>query len=116
MEQGQTPAPYLDTFPAVQRYMQQHQRDDQIYWESYLDDVEEVQLLTSLMNAHLAKSEFRSHRQVRDMRRHRLCFDQAQLNIMTESAQMHGLTLNSLFLYAWHKWLALYSGASKTVV
>lgn len=116
LEQGQTPAPYLDTFPAVQRYMQQHQRDDQIYWESYLDDVEEVQLLTSLMNAHLAKSEFRSHRQVRDMRRHRLCFDQAQLNIMTESAQMHGLTLNSLFLYAWHKWLALYSGASKTVV
>ncbi|MBU2708592.1 amino acid adenylation domain-containing protein [Zooshikella marina] len=115
--QKDAPLPLVsDAFSAVQNYIQQQQNADKDYWSEYLSDVEEAMPLSSLLHPEVSPAEYRQQRQVKSLQRLSLKLSNAELSSLSGLAQKYGITVNSVFLFAWHKLLSLYSGAAQTVV
>lgn len=106
------------SYPAGQRYLQQHRHDHTEFWRGYLATLDERMDLQVLLRPDARADGLRvdTTRHVRDMRELDFTVSGEKLAALRRLAQDSGVTLNALFLYVWHRTLACYTGAERTIV
>ncbi|CAI1711099.1 Linear gramicidin synthase subunit D [Serratia marcescens] len=113
---GREPADRPDLFASVQRYIQRHRDRDTDFWRDYLSSVDTSPDLSGWRRPDAESSALAAIKSVSAAGICRCELSAEERRCALEAAQRQGMTLNALLQYAWHKVLALYSGAAVTVV
>lgn len=113
---GDKPPNQLDPFISIQRYIQQNRDRDTDFWLEYLKSVD---ISPDLSGWRRQDTEISAISAINSVSIAGTCcceLSAEDRQYALEVAQHQGITLNALLQYAWHKVLAIYSGATVTIV
>ncbi|CAL9553974.1 amino acid adenylation domain-containing protein [Streptomyces sp. enrichment culture] len=111
------PLPLLgDDYAAVQRGLRRHAHGHDAFWRAYAADAGDGCDISGLLRPEARGTDLATQRRVLRQEQQTLPLPAELLAQLRSVAQDHGVTLNALLQYAWHKVLACYGRADTTVV
>ncbi|GCB51303.1 non-ribosomal peptide synthetase/type I polyketide synthase [Streptomyces sp. NL15-2K] len=116
LRDGRAPAPAGDDYPAVQRALRHSAHAHDAFWRAYAADAGDGCDLSGLLRPEARGTDLATHRRVLRQEQQTLPLPPELLAGLRSVAQDHGVTLNALLQYAWHKVLGCYGRADTTVV
>ncbi|MEY9995640.1 amino acid adenylation domain-containing protein/non-ribosomal peptide synthase protein (TIGR01720 family) [Streptomyces sp. V4I8] len=116
LRDGRAAEPADDDYAAVQRGLRRHAHEHDAFWRAYVADAPDACDLSGLLRPEARGTDLAAHRQVLRQEQRTLRLPPALLMRLRAVAQDHGVTLNALLQYAWHKVLGGYGRAATTVV
>ncbi|MDQ1015676.1 non-ribosomal peptide synthetase/type I polyketide synthase [Streptomyces afghaniensis] len=116
LREGRPVEPAADDYAAVQRGLRRHAHDHDAFWRAYVGDATDACDLSGLLRPEARGTDLAAHRRVLRQEQQTLPLSPELLARLRSVAQDHGVTLNALLQYAWHKVLGGYGRAATTVV
>ena len=100
----------------AQRYLQEHCEEHRAFWSAYVAQLDSVMDLSGWLLPRRAAVRLSDYKRIAEPAEQRMIIRDALYVALKQVCQQHGLTLNVLLQYAWHKVLHVYSGSPQTVV
>ena len=104
------------SYEDAQRYLQEHQNDNQEYWEKSLEKIEERGDLSGLLSSKNRSLRLSDYKQIKEEAEQTLIVKDDLYHALKQLSHKEGVTLNAILQYAWHKVLSIYSHNRQTVV
>ena len=104
------------TYQRAQKYLQEHQDENQEYWYDYLKQIEDRGDLKILLKPEASNTDIKNHRQVAQEQVQDVAISGPTFVKLKETCQINAITINAVIQYAWHKILHLYGASNTTVV
>ena len=108
--------PVIDSsYPNAQRYLQDNREQHLNFWEEYLAPIESNEDLSSLLKPHqrhIALSDYKHIQEPQDLE---LSLEKDIYKSLKDICISHGVTLNTLLQYSWHKQLSIYGASQITI-
>jgi amino acid adenylation domain-containing protein len=104
------------SYEAAQAYLQSHQADHEAFWQDYLSQAKERVDLSGLLKPSQRHVRLSEYKYLSTPAEARLEITDGLYQSLKAFGQAHGITMNALLQYAWHKVLSAYGNASVTVV
>ncbi|MFF0212639.1 amino acid adenylation domain-containing protein [Streptomyces althioticus] len=116
LRDGRPVAPAGDDYAVVQRGLRRSAHAHDAFWRAYVADAGDGCDLGGLLRPEARGTDLATHRRVLRQEQQTLPLPPDLLGGLRSVAQDHGVTLNALLQYAWHKVLGCYGRADTTVV
>jgi amino acid adenylation domain-containing protein/non-ribosomal peptide synthase protein (TIGR01720 family) len=105
-----------DKYGESQRYLQQHEKENQEYWVQYVSQLTERDNLNGILLPHLHDFRIYEYKHIVKPLEKIISIEGSQYEGLKFLSQSEGVTLNAILQYVWHKILNIYSGNSQTVM
>ncbi|EKD45764.1 MAG: hypothetical protein ACD_69C00150G0001, partial [uncultured bacterium] len=102
-------------YKKVQKYLQAHKNENQLYWSDCLKQIEDRVDLKSLLKTTARNTQIKYHLQVAQEQEQCAIITGQKLDKLKEVCQTNAITLSAMIQYAWHKILHIYSASNTTV-
>lgn len=117
MVDGKIPVERRDySYEASQKYLQEHEQDNNKYWEEYVSQIEERADLKGLLKPDQSTIKISEYKHIKETQEERVIIKDGFYDALKEVSQEEGVTLNAILQYAWHKALKVYGNSAQTVV
>jgi hypothetical protein len=100
----------------AQEYLQAHRGENDTYWNGYTRQLPEREDLSSLLRAGLPATAVNTHRHIIRQEELSVVMGATLHDALKALAAAHGVTLNAILQYCWHKQLRVYGNTAVTVV
>ncbi len=104
------------TYILAQSYLQDNVNKNKEYWKDYIsqiDDIEDLKGLYKKESNHINLNEIKS---IKNIEEKILNINETDYNEITKICGKHGITINSILQYCWHKTLNVYGNVDKTII
>ena len=99
-----------------QKYIEEHEQENQEYWEGYVSKIEERADLSGLLKSDQRSVRLRDYKHIKESQEQTLEIEERDYKELKELGQREGVTLNVILQYVWHKILSIYGHTKQTVV
>ena len=104
------------TYRKAQKYLQEHQNEDQEYWSNYIKQIEDRVDLGVLLKQEAQKIKIKDYTLIKEEQGQCIEIDWQKLVKLKAVCQANAIAINSVVQYAWHKLLRIYGNSNTTVV
>ncbi len=99
-----------------QKYIQEHEKDNEEYWLNYISKIEERENLSSFLKAGQQKIKLKNYKHIKKEQEKTLVINGEQYKLLKELSRKEGVTLNAILQYVWHKTLSIYGNMNQTII
>lgn len=105
-----------NTYKDSQKYLQEHQNDNILYWKEYIKKIKGADDLRWLLKNSRKNLKHLRYRRTNNPHELRLVLKDSLYKKLREISLKEGVTLNSILQYAWHKTLNIHANTDQTIV
>ncbi|MDQ5921838.1 MAG: hypothetical protein QG673_1897, partial [Pseudomonadota bacterium] len=98
-----------------QHYLQQSIEGVSIFWADYVNRIEKYPDLSSLLKLNKRNIKLAEYRHILEFHQEQLTISGLKYNALKDFTWRHGLTMNVILQYAWHKVLSVYGNTLTTI-
>ncbi|MFN7096498.1 MAG: amino acid adenylation domain-containing protein, partial [Gammaproteobacteria bacterium] len=104
------------SYEIAQQYLQKHKNDYDEYWFNYLSNLDDSGDLNGLVKPDLKNIKIKEYKHILNPQEKNLVLKGKDYFALKNLCEEHGVTLNAILQYAWHKVLSIYGNTKQTVV
>lgn len=114
---GHTPELSVDkSYLKAQAYLQEHDQQDKPFWDDYLGQLEEAEDLSALLKPALKSIKLSDYKHIKEPKEQELAIKHLDYQALKQLCHSHGITLNAVMQYCWHKLLSVYGNTQTSVL
>ncbi|WP_220387593.1 non-ribosomal peptide synthetase [Legionella sainthelensi] len=107
----------VDTaYAQSQHFLQVQELENQSFWQQYVSQIEHKADLSNLLQEGKKQLKLSDYKYIIHQSEQTICIAEERFKQIKMMSQEHGITLNAIILYAWHKVMRIYGNGKQTVV
>ncbi|MFN7611090.1 MAG: condensation domain-containing protein, partial [bacterium] len=105
-----------ESYTLSQKYLQENKKTDEQYWKNYITKAQEHADLTGLLLSEQSHIKLNEYKHILKQSETAFVIQQAAYSKLKDMSGRHGLTINTILQYAWHRTVSIYGNTTTTVV